>query len=253
MSWAGRRRALYSIIILFGLAVIIGIPMFFLLYEEPTCSDGKYNQNEVGIDCGGSCELLCDSQIALPAVLWSRSFAVTEGVYNSVAYIENSNFKAGTFEVPYIFKLFDSENILVTERRGVTYISPNNAFVVFEGGIVTGERVPAKTFFEFRGEPEWFELNNPAISLVIENRILSDTNSSPKLDATLKNISTEDIKDIEIMAIIFDTNDNAITSSRTIVELLPKNSAQDIAFTWPKPFSSSVGRVEIIPRVYPTK
>lgn len=253
MSWASRRRALYSIIILLGLAVIVGIPMFFLLYEEPTCSDGKQNQNEVGIDCGGSCELLCDSQVVLPAILWSRSFAVTEGVYNSVAYIENPNFKAGTFEVSYIFKLFDSENILVTERRGITYISPNNAFVVFEGGIVTGERIPARTFFEFRGEPKWFELNNPAISLVIENRILSDTNSSPKLDATLKNISTEDIKDIEIMAIIFDTNDNAIASSRTVVKLLPKSSVQDIAFTWPKPFSSSVGRVEIIPKVYPTK
>ena len=253
MSWSSRRRTLYSLIVLIGLTVIVGVPLFYLLYEEPTCFDGKQNQNEVAVDCGGSCELLCDSQVTLPAILWSRSFSVTEGVYNAVAHIENSNFKAGTFEVPYIFKLFDSENILVAERRGITYISPNSAFSVFEGGIITGERVPVRTFFEFKGEPEWFNLSNPASVIMIENRVLSDVSSSPTLDAIIKNTSVSDIKDIEIIAIIFDTDDNAIASSRTIIDVLPKNSEQEIAFTWPKSFTTSVGRVEIIPRVYPTK
>lgn len=253
MSWASRRRTFYTSIIILGLAVIIGIPLFFLLYEAPTCFDGKENQDEVGIDCGGACELFCQSQVVPPAVLWSRAFSVTDGVYNAVAYVENPNFDVGTNEIVYLFKLFDEDNILIAERKGITYISPNSVLSVFEGGIVTGERVPRRTFFEFQGSPEWFKMRNPATSLIVENRVLSGAETSPKIEAVLRNSSTQEISDIEIVAIIFDEDDNAIAASKTSIERLPQNTSSDIVFTWPQPFSSKVGKIEIITLTPPLK
>lgn len=227
--------------------------MFFLLYEKPTCFDNKKNQDEVGIDCGGACELLCQSQVIQPAILWSRAFAVIDGVYNVVAYVENPNFDIGTNAIVYLFKLFDEDNILIAERKGITFIPPNSVLSVFEGGIITGERVPKRTFFEFQGLPEWFKMYNPAISLIVENRVLSGAETLPKIEAQLRNKSTQDISDIEIIAIIFDENDNAIATSKTSVEQLRKETSSDIVFTWPEPFSAKVGKIEIITLTPPLK
>jgi len=253
MSWASRRRTFYTSIITLGLIVIVGIPLFFLLYEAPTCFDGKENQDEVGIDCGGACELLCQSQVVEPAILWSRVFAVTDGVYNAVAHVENPNFDIGTNAIVYLFKLFDEDNILIAERKGITYIPPNSILSVFEGGIVTGERVPKRTFFEFQGSSEWFKMRNPATSLVIENRVLTSAETLPKIEAELRNSSTQEISDIEIIAIVLDEDDNAIAVSRTSIAHLPKETSSDIVFTWPEPFSARVGRIEIITLTPPLK
>lgn len=90
-QWVAKRKLFYGIFSIVALVLVIGVPLFFVLYKTPTCFDGKQNQNEKGIDCGGVCTRLCSSDIANPIVLWQRSFVVTDGVYNAVAYVQNPN------------------------------------------------------------------------------------------------------------------------------------------------------------------
>ena len=125
MSWAGRRRILYGSGVVLFFILVIGIPTFLFMYEKPTCFDGVQNQDELGVDIGGPCALLHSSQVQNIAILWSRSFEVVPGLYNAVAQIDNPNFSAGAIDVPYSIKLFDSNSILISERKGRTYISPN--------------------------------------------------------------------------------------------------------------------------------
>ncbi|MFQ5661902.1 MAG: hypothetical protein ACE5F2_01460 [Candidatus Paceibacteria bacterium] len=206
------------------------------------------NGDERGIDCGGSCENLCLAQISDPVLLWSRAFKVSEGNYNAVAYIENPNFSAGVSRISYIFKLFDEENLLVAERKGRTFISPNGITPIFEGAIRTGERIPSRAFFEFSGAPQWAELTDERSSLSVSDIVLSDENSSPRVDALLSNDSIEDILDIEAVAVLFGADDNAIAVSSTFINRLSDRTSQNIVFTWPNKFDSSVSRIEIIPR-----
>ena len=109
-TWGTKRRNTIIFIILAFFLIIAGIISFALFYEEPTCFDGKRNGNEIGIDCGGSCELLCELQIIEPLVHWTRYFEVVPGVYNVLAYLENPNVTDGADRVDYIFKLFDIFN-----------------------------------------------------------------------------------------------------------------------------------------------
>ena len=248
MSWASRRRTLYGGGAVLFLVVVIGVPSFFVLYERPTCFDGVRNQEELGIDKGGPCALLHSSQVQNIAVLWSRSFEVVPGVYNAVAQVDNPNFSAGAIDVPYSFKLFDTNNILVAERKGRTYLSPNKVISVFEGGIVTGERVPVRTFFELLVDPEWESVDNPIEGLGVENRELSNRETAPRVDATITNQSFEDIFGVEVIVTIFNHQDVAIASSRTVIDVLPRQSSQPVTFTWPQAFSDSASRVEIIPQ-----
>ena len=70
MSWAQRRKATYIISLLFILISIISVILYLALNKKPTCFDGIQNQGEVGVDCGGSCVILCRVQYTNPVVIW---------------------------------------------------------------------------------------------------------------------------------------------------------------------------------------
>ena len=58
-------------IVILAIILIVGLPAFLLLYKAPTCFDGKQNQGEGGIDCGGPCVKLCPSAFLPPEVIWT--------------------------------------------------------------------------------------------------------------------------------------------------------------------------------------
>jgi len=248
MSWANRRRFIYASIVGLFLLLVVGLPSFLYFYEKPTCFDEKQNQEELGIDCGGSCELICKSDTVDLKILWSRHFYVTDGVYNVVAYVENSNFDAIARNVPYTFKVFDKENILIYERKGSTFISAKGIVPVFEAGLITGERIPARTVFEFRREPVW-ERTGYEANFVVQGITLSKEDTKPRIDAVLVNNGVDDYTDVPVVVTVFDIEGNAIASSRTVIKFIEGRSSVPLVFTWPNPYDRDVSEIDIIPSV----
>lgn len=233
-------------------AVTIGVPAYFIVKKPPTCFDGKLNQDERGVDCGGVCSLVCRQDTAPLAVLWSRTFFVSGSVYNSVAYVENPNANAIALNVPYVFRVFDEQNILITERTGRTNIMDNGIVPVFEGAIDMGWRKPARTFFEFTQQPVW--VKKPTLPhLTVSTRSIQNTDTTPRLEAQIYNDEVYDVRTIEVVATIFDEKENAIAASRTIVPLLSGQDSKSLIFTWPRPFEGTSSRIEVIARSSPQK
>jgi len=222
--------------------MLSGIPLYLFLHKTPTCFDGKTNGEERGVDCGGSCLLLCPFEVTEPFVLWSRAFKVTEGVYSAVAYIEHANSNAVVMDAPYVFKVFDNANVLITEREGTAYILPNIVTPIFEANISTGERIPTRTTFEFTRDLSWEQSSISGSPYVVRNQKLSRLESVPRIDATVLNQSLVDLFDLEVVGVVFDVNDNAIAASQTIIPLIEKQSSKEIVFTWPEPFTTRVER-----------
>jgi len=240
LSWAMKRRTLYLGGLVLTLLIIISIPAFFLFYKQPTCSDGEHNGDEAGVDCGGSCALFCPFQVIEPSIIWSRAFEIKDGVYSAVAYVENPNTNAATEEVNYNFELYDNKNILIAERKGRTFLPQGTIIPIFEGGITVGDRMPARTFFDFISVPRWYRVENEVNPLRISDKSLTGENTSPRVSARLSNTSVRDVSDIEVVATIFNALGNAIASSRTIVDTLQKNESIDLVFTWPKPLTKEL-------------
>lgn len=156
-------------------------------------------------------------------------------------------------KVGYVFRLYDNGNVLIGERAGTTFIPANQTFAIFEAGIRTGGRVPARTSFSFTDTFVWSQNDatyKPPL-LLTNNILLTNESSSPRIDAVLQNESLLTVSNIEAVAIVYDTSDNAIASSRTIVQDLAAGASTPITFTWPTPFSSIVARKEILLRIYP--
>jgi hypothetical protein len=253
MTWNTRRQlTIIGIIVIF----LAGIGFLFVkpyLFKDPTCFDGKQNGIEIGIDCGGGCDLVCSVSIVPLSVKFAREAEIIPGRYNAVAYVENNNKNAGIASMNYEFRLYDASDILVARRTGKTFIDSNGINPIFEGGISTGNIVPVRTTFKFLTEnPVWTTIDAKlpsALVLTIQDKFLTDTNSEPRLVANMVNTSLFSLKNVDVVAIVYDANKNVITTSATYVEVVGPQASVPVSFTWPRPFPKEAVITEIIPRV----
>jgi len=251
VSWSAKRQFFYIgatiVVFIFALA----LPILFVTYKAPSCTDGVKNQEEQGIDCGGPCSVLCKASALDMVIHWQRSFRVKEGVYSAVAYVENPNFEYGARNISYRFKLYDKDNILIYQRDGSTFIPPRKIFGIFESNILTGARVPARTFFEFSSVPVWEKTAVYEPILALTSKPPEDQSTSPHLTASVANRGLDPIYNVEVVAIVYDETSNAVAASRTIVDSVGKGVSVPLTFTWPEPFAAPVVRTELLYRVLP--
>ncbi len=249
MSWASRRRNLY--LVTFGTISLITIAllMFLFFYREATCDDGIRNGMETGIDCGGACVKICPHEAQAPIIKWSRSFKVKEGLWSAVAYVENQNQGAGTRSAHYVIKLFDEENVIVAIKEGETPLAPNSVTAVFYANIPTGSRTPRQTFFEFDRPVEWERMDTPTSPIRVAQSRLENEQTAPRLTTLIENTTRATLPAQLVTAIIYDTSDNAIGASQTILPSLPRDGREELVFTWPIPFEGRPSRSEIVPLI----
>lgn len=229
LSWSNRRKILYSTVIGIGCIIIILALYDSLFNRAPTCFDGVQNGTERGVDCGGSCALICAQDARSPVVLWSRTFEVAPNVYTAAAYVQNPNQGAAAKNVPYTFQLFDDKNLLVTERQGVIDIPPVQTVPFIDPNISVGNRTVAKALFSFTATPVWQKISMPQ-TLRVTNQFLNEDAS--RLSATILNDSIQDVKDTVITAVLFDREGVARAASRSVLPRVPKRGSQTVVFTW---------------------
>lgn len=250
MTWALRRQIFYVLVLVLFLAIFGFSIIYPYLNKPPTCTDNKQNGTETGVDCGGSCARACLAEVDKISVLWARAFRVVAGRYNAVAYLENHNKNTAVNKISYRFRFADANNIYVGKREGSTYVPPSGKFAVFEPGIDIGNSIPVYTTFEFTQIPEWTVVPQKKINqlqVLVSNIALINEETSPVLSATIKNSSFFVIPEIDVIAILYDENRNAVSASRTYLDSLAAEEKRDVSFTWPEPLSRTVVAKEIIP------
>ncbi len=249
MTWAQRRKLIYLGGLFLFLFVIVVIPSVIYFYKAPTCFDGKQNQDEQGIDCGGKCDLLCPQQYAGLNIIWSRFSKVNDGVYNVLAYIENPNINAGIDNLNYVFKIYDKDGVLLRERVGRATVPANKIMAIFEPELLTGNQIPKRVEFSFSTKPIWHKQESRETNLAISQSLVSREDSAPRLTFVLNNKTVNLIKQIEAIGIIYDVDGNTIAFSRTIIDDLAGQESRTISFNWPRPFEGQYARTEILVKV----
>lgn len=243
-GWARRRQAA----ILFGIFLIFALFAFWfyarVLYQAPTCFDGEKNANEAGVDCGGSCVRICAFQVTQPKVQWAQAFKIIDGQYNIVAYIENSNLRAATPEMAYKITLFDTLGEIVS-REGVTILPPDNVYPIFEGRVMTGERIPDRVEVELTSPELWLPVDEvrEQFTLIDRGEIIN-ADAAPRLQSSLRNNGLVTARNVEVVTTIFDSFGNPLTASRTFADF-PSEEVTDIIFTWPEPIAKTVRSCEV--------
>lgn len=253
LSWSSRKQLKFLFILGFLIGASILLFLLPAIFKPATCSDQKQNGEEEGVDCGGACQKLCTDLLTPPVVSWSRSFEVTEGIWNSVAYVENQNVGAYAKSVAYEFRFYGEDGSYIGSRTGTTYLEENGFTYIFEPTIQTGSQLIDRTTFTFAPNIVWQKTPREETKddITIGKREIDFGNNIPLVRATASNNSLNEIEDITFVAVLYDEKGSAIHSSETFISSLSPQGQAEVFFTWLEPFDGVPVRVDIIPRVLP--
>lgn len=251
ISWAKKRQLAYGTLVSVVILIVGSVYVYFGFFnEDPTCYDRKQNGAEHGIDCGGTCSIACNTEVnPEPVLLWARPFEVAKGVNNLVAYLQNPNVGYVGRSVEYLFRVYDKENVLIGTRISRVTIPPVKNFAIFEQSFSSGERKAAKAFFEFTEPIVWEKFTSLKPELAVGNIVTTSVSTSPQVTAEIENKTINRYRNIEVVAVVYDSAGNAMAASKTMVDDLPGGAVIPLIFTWPEPFTSPESKVEIIPKL----
>lgn len=244
LTWADKRR-FYVI----GGAALIGITLLAaltisILYEAPSCMDQKQNQDEAGIDCGGSCAYLCMHEVQEPRVSFARALANGNGRTDVIAYVENRNQNAEAKSARYEVEVFDESGVLLGKREGTIDLPARSTVALFVPGIYLGMGAAPRTFVSFADETKWRNARGGEAPVIVTRADLV-LGSQPRVNATLSNDSPDALYNRTLIATVFDAAGVAIAASQTIVRQIEGAGSADVVFTWNEPFTGTATRVEV--------
>lgn len=231
LDWRTKRKLLY-IGIPVCIVVITVVSLMIKAYATPSCTDGRMNGDEKGIDCEGSCPQVCLQRTLPLSVEWSDFEESYPGAYNAVGIVKNSNKDLIAKNVETTLTIWNGSTKIDQFKKTIS-IPPDQSVGVFHDGIKTSS-IPSRVTLEVEPPQAWEQNDLPRIDFV--DAQFSDTENVPKLSVSLKNATNSDAENVEVIVALVDGKGNSDHFSRTIIPQFPRKSNQMAYYTWNLPF-----------------
>lgn len=237
--------ALLVVISVIGVIFIVNIRK---IIPVSTCFDNKLNQGETEIDCGGpcaSCELKHPKEIT---VFWTKFLQIREGSFDIAAYIQNPNEFISSSDIRYEFVLFDDLGI-VAYRAGTTFIYPRERIYLVEADIQTSRKPTYAELKITRAAWNSEKLNLPVLTIDKKDyKILEQDGPSESVETTVSNRSPFGLREVELVFVVLDKNENLLGVNRSLLEDMEARSSRSLRSTWPEKFKGIPAKVVVEPR-----
>lgn len=247
MSWQTRRKILYALALLIGIAAISVYLLRDTLFPLPTCFDGKQNGYEVGIDCGGNtCGPRCSSEVIPLDVLWSRALRTSKTTYDLVAMVSNKNINNASHSITYTFTVYDIQGQIIQEFKGETIAPVGGDFPIIIQS-VSFSRTPRNVTINIQDGVHFSVAEKPTSPTLSVTNERYETGLIPRVYATIKNNKRITIDSLPVMVVLFDENNNGYAVGGTVIPRLEKEEVKEVSFTWDAPLPYSPIRIKIYP------
>ena len=249
MSWATQRREHVIIAVAVVVLAIIAFGAYKIFHKTPTCFDHKKNQDELGVDCGGGCAILCASQVRVaPSAKFARALTPQPGRTDVVAYIDNPNPNAEARSAPFSIELFDTEGGLIRKGQVAVDLPPQSTVPVYYADVAPRGTTVARVFLTNIASSTVWTKPYAKLSLPrVDDVDRRDEGTAPRVTANLVNVLARPIYNTTLIATVFDEAGNVIAASQTFAPTLPAQGRVPLVFTWNEPFSAPVARVDVLP------
>lgn len=247
MTWAsGRRFIILGIIVLLAIAAASAIA-YFSLHKAPSCMDGKQNQDETGIDCGGGCTTVCSAAAAAPIVSFTRALPITDTRTDLVAYVTNPNPDAQAKGAKYTVDLYDAARTQVGEKKGTIDLPAGAQTAIYIPNAYAGNDPVAQVFLSFDDGLVWTRATALPNTPVVRGTQLAGTADAPRILASIENQGVTPLTGVKLIATVFDSAGNAMAASQTVLPTIAADATAQATFTWPVAFPADVARVDVRP------
>ncbi len=226
------KHLLYGLLYL-GVLVLIAFPFAYpLIFPAPTCVDGIQNQNEEGIDCGGSCEN-CELKSLRLEVGGVDILQVGEKS-SLLVKVKNPSRNFGALRIPYQFEIEGvlGESIKVVE--GELNISGGDEKYIAEVGLdIKTSDIGKATFtlgdFKFIDEKNLLEYN-----VEIENMETSFPGEIVQVKGFITDDSGSTISKIVLTALFYANEGNLVNVGTAVLSNLEAFEKRDFLISVPR-------------------
>lgn len=246
MSWGSQRKTSIILVLLAIGLTIVAVTAIAIFYEAPSCRDGKQNQDETGVDCGGSCTYLCRASVQEPSLRFVKYLPSVNGRTDVIAYIDNPNPRAAIENARFSVSLYDNEGVTVATKVGTVDLPPSSTVPVFIPGFTTGYRTLARAFLLFDEETIRWYTPKTELANVTASKIVFQGGEAPRITADITNQEYEPLYNVTVVATVFDAKNNAIAASASVVDLEARGTTP-VVFTWNAAFTGTPARTEVLP------
>lgn len=246
MDWASKRRAsIIAIIVVLALFAIaaVAIPA---LYHTPTCTDNKQNQDERGVDCGGSCQVVCRADALAPSVRFTRVLAPFPGRADVLAYIDNPNASAEAPSANYTLDLYDANHAKLATRTGSIYLPPSSTVPLFIASAYRGPGTVTEAFLTIDSATLLWTKPHARLATPLAESPKLESSDPPRISGVLMNQTAHVMYDTEVVASVYGASGNVIGASSTVVPSLPSQGSTPLVFTWNNAFDETPIREEFL-------
>jgi len=205
-----------------------------VIIPTPTCTDGVKNQNEEGIDCGGSCTA-CAIVNLDPIRAGTVQVFSAGGSSVLLGTLVNPNDAYGSSIVRYEFVVLGWDGREMERVSGSAYLGPGEQRQVYAAGLRTESVNVGRAVLEVT-QPNWeampasggsgVTLLSGALTLIAE--------SSISVEGSIRNQSPLSASGIEIIAILKDTLGRELFASETITENLGGLESRSFRILFPR-------------------
>jgi hypothetical protein len=239
-------------LIIIGIYLVIfflfGWGIYSIFKPAGTCLDGKQNQNETGIDCGGVCKACEKNYQAQNLIIKEKAFVSdSQGKYDVLARISNPNNQIGVSYFSYIFRLKDSQGNIIASRSGNNFILPVESKYIIETGLESNQEPKEMEFLI--SSPRWeefFGYEKPELNISSQRYdLISSGVGYSEAKGLLRNNSNFDFDAIKINVVLRDESGKPIAFNRTEMRTVNAGEERDFRLLWPVHFPGSVQGVEM--------
>lgn len=241
-----------SIVFIFVLILgaVVGALYFFFFWNAPTCTDGIQNQNEAGVDCGGSCSQMCtDQYVTTPLHVEEKGILPdTDTTADLYATVTNPNAAAVLKQAAYTFFVTDSRGQKTSVATGTFFLLPKETKSVL--AIAIPHVVAAGEVVDFEISDEtWMPLENydgkPTIN--VYQKRYQEVSSGPGFAEAYGLVSNEsqyDFREIGVNVILRNAEHVPVAVNKTVLNAVHAGEQRDFRLLWPNHFPGEVSEVE---------
>ncbi|MFZ1654359.1 MAG: hypothetical protein WBO92_03560 [Candidatus Moraniibacteriota bacterium] len=242
-----KRLTIVVVYLLILFLILAGV--FFLLRPAATCFDGKQNQDEQGIDCGGACANVCIARIEGNDLLVREIAFVPadRGRYDIIARVFNPNNDIGASSFRYALFLRDASGQELTRVQGTSFILPQETKTLLAFNLEPS-RIPVKAVIEL-SDFQWTRTQDhrakPALNIYGKRYVeRPDPSVFGAVVGTLVNESTYDLRTIHVKVVLRDAAGTPLAANQSEMKTVTVGREQDLRIVFPQSFAGTVAQVD---------
>ncbi|MEK7657744.1 MAG: hypothetical protein AAB366_00945 [Patescibacteria group bacterium] len=223
--------------------VLLILTASYLLWfrSEPSCFDGRWNQEESGVDCGGPCQD-CEIKTLVPiSERWLKYFSV-DGKTVITAEIKNSNTDYAASGLSYVFDIYGKDGSKIKSIARKSFIYAEEIKCLFEQADVKFQEIgEIKISFSALDWKRKGEFSQPKIQKRQLITSFQDNQTGAETSGTVVNDNPFSLSKLRIIGFLLNKNGMELGVSKTELENLRAFEERPFKIIFPKNISLTSG------------